>query len=165
MSGKEERETTTVSETTKKVEKFLKESFGNAFKKARGKPIFMGRSGSTIVYISIIEWDSDTLVNVFAFVVSGATVTPELMEFLLEENHVLRFGAFSLDGEGNIIFRHSLVGSTLDKKELESAVYAVALTADEYDDIIAKEFGGLRAIDQVELMDETEDLDWGDSES
>ncbi len=151
-----------VEETIKKVEQYLKEISKGAFKKAENKPLFIGRSGSTIVYVAIIPWEDDALVNVFAFVVSGATVTPELMEFLLEENHVLRFGAFSLDGEGNIIFRHSLIGSTLDKKELEAAVYAVALTADQYDDIIASEFGGFRAIDQIEVIDETKDLDWGE---
>jgi hypothetical protein len=59
------------------------------------------------------------------------------------------FGAFGLDVNGDIIFEHSIVGSTCDKKELESSVRAVLEIADKYDDKIVAEWGGMRALDRI----------------
>jgi hypothetical protein len=61
----------------------------------------------------------------------------------------MSFGAFGIDDEGDVIFEHTIVGSTCDQKELESSVIHVARTADDYDDIIVEKWGGERALDQI----------------
>lgn len=75
---------------------------------------------SALVEVLIHPWEgNDAIVNTRSFVVRGATITPELMQFLLQENAKMHFGAFGLDDQNSILFEHSIVGSTCDKKELE----------------------------------------------
>jgi hypothetical protein len=59
----------------------------------------------------------------------------------------MRFGAFGVDKDGDIIFEHTIVGSTIDKEELKSSVKAVLSVADHYDDDIVSRWGGKRALD------------------
>jgi hypothetical protein len=60
----------------------------------------------------------------------------------------MRFGAFGMDQENDIFFKHSIAGLTADKSELRAAIMAVANTADEYDDKITSRWGGRRATDR-----------------
>jgi hypothetical protein len=100
--------------------------------------------------IGVFPWsEADAVITTRSYVVTGAELTPELMRYLLTENAGMRFGAFGLDEEGDIIFEHTIVGSTCDQKELESSVVHVARTADDYDDLIVERWGGERALDQV----------------
>jgi Putative bacterial sensory transduction regulator len=73
----------------------------------------------------------------------------DLLNYLLRENHEMRFGAFSVSKGGDIVFEHTIVGSTIDKKELESSVLAVLEIADKYDDEIVERWGGKRALDKA----------------
>ena len=52
--------------------------------------------------------------------------------------------AFAIDDEGDVIFEHTIVGSTCDQKEIESSVIHVARTA-----VIVERWGGERALDQI----------------
>ena len=45
-------------------------------------------------------------------------VSEERLRFLLEENAQLLFGAFGLRDGTNVIFKHSVIGETLDPGEL-----------------------------------------------
>ena len=111
-----------------------------------GFGLFMG---SAWVEIRILPWnEEDSVVNVRSTVVTGIQQTPELQNFLLRENAELRFGAFSVDEAGNILFEHTIVGSTCDPKELETSAIAVLEAADEYDDRIVGLWGGKRALDR-----------------
>ena len=111
-----------------------------------GFGIFMG---SAWVEVFIYPWgDDDSVINVRSSVVSGATLSPELLSFLLRENDELRFGAFALSESGDILFEHTIVGSTCDPNELEASVNEVLETADEYDDKIVDSWGGQRALDR-----------------
>lgn len=70
-------------------------------------------------------------------------LSPELGGFLLTTNHQLGFGAFSYDPDNRAVWlRHTLLGTTLDGPELQSAVAAVASTAAHFDDAIRDRFGG-----------------------
>lgn len=136
-----------------KVAVWMRELFGK-FPCARqdfpGLGLFMN---SALVEVLIYPWnDDDAIINTRSYVVKGATITPELMRFLLQENVGMRFGAFGIDEAGNILFEHTIVGSTCDKKELESSVKAVLSVADEYDDRIADQWGGQRALDQIQIF-------------
>ncbi|MDY7039322.1 MAG: YbjN domain-containing protein [Chloroflexota bacterium] len=107
------------------------------------------RQGSTIVTINPIQWGEQTLVKLAAPVALNVTkITPQLTRFLVEKNYQLLFGKFSLDTEGNAVwYEHVLLGDFLDAEELFVAVAAVALTADEYDEQVAKMAQGKRVKD------------------
>ncbi|NJN38473.1 MAG: YbjN domain-containing protein [Acaryochloridaceae cyanobacterium CSU_3_4] len=113
-----------------------------------GFGLFMG---SAWVEVRIYPWheDEDSVVNIRSTVVSGAKMTPELQTFLLRENAEMRFGAFSVNDVGDILFEHTIVGSTCDSNELEASVTAVLAAADDYDDQIVEHWGGERALDRT----------------
>ncbi len=82
-------------------------------------------------------------VGVFSVTNLDVDLSPELGSFLLTTNHRLGFGAFSYDPENRAVWlRHTLLGSTLDLPELQSAVAAVATTAAGLDERIRDRFGG-----------------------
>lgn len=82
-------------------------------------------------------------VGVFSVTNLDVELTPPLADFLLTTNHTLGFGSFSYDRENaSVWLRHTLLGTTLDGPELQSAVAAVATTAAHVDDPIKQRFGG-----------------------
>ena len=106
--------------------------------------------GSALVEVLVFPWDgNDAIINTRSYVVVGAELKPDLMRYLLEENAKMIFGAFGISPDNEILFEHSIVGSTCDMKELESSVKAVMDIADEYDDRIVDRWGGKRALDRI----------------
>lgn len=103
--------------------------------------------GSAWVEVRIYPWQEDAIICSRSYVVSGAELSPDLLRFLLRTNTDTMFGGFSIDGDGNIVFEHNIVGSTCDPNELEESVLAVLETADDYDDKIVERWGGKRALD------------------
>ncbi|MCT7972278.1 YbjN domain-containing protein [Laspinema olomoucense] len=133
-----------------KVALWMQELFGK-FPCARqdipGLGLFMG---SALVEVLILPWgEEDAVINTRAYVVTEAELSSDLMRFLLEQNSNMIFGAFGIDAKGDIVFEHSIVGSTCDKKELESSVNAVLEVSDEYDDQLVERWGGKRALDRI----------------
>ena len=97
--------------------------------------------------VRIYPWGKDSIINTHSTVVIGAELKSDLLEFLLRANSNMQFGGFALDGDGNILFQHSIVGSTCDPNELEESVLAVLEVADDYDDKIVELWGGKRGLD------------------
>lgn len=133
-----------------KVALWMRELFGK-FPCVRedvvGLTLFMG---SALVEILVFPWnDDEALINIRSYVVTDVELTPDLMGFLLRENSNMRFGAFGINDKGDIIFEHTIVGSTCDKPELEASVNSVLEIADEYDDKIVALWGGMRALDRI----------------
>ncbi|PZD71562.1 hypothetical protein C1752_06182 [Acaryochloris thomasi RCC1774] len=110
-----------------------------------GVGLFMG---SAWVEVRLYPWNEDSVINIRSTVVSEAKLDATLQNFLLRENAELRFGAFSLNEAGDILFEHTIVGSTCDPQELEASVMAVLQAADDYDDQIVSRWGGKRALDK-----------------
>lgn len=82
-------------------------------------------------------------VGVFSVTNLDVDLSPPLASFLLTTNHTLGFGAFSYDRDNHSVWlRHTLLGTTLDGPELQSAVASVATTAAQVDDAIKQRFGG-----------------------
>lgn len=105
--------------------------------------------GSTVLELSVEPYGpEDSVVIIMAYCVQDVEVSEELMRKLLEVNHTLSFGAFSLVGE-DIFFQHTLFGRTLERANLLSAIAAVAEISDEYDDKIVARYGGERALDKI----------------
>ena len=110
---------------------------------------FYVRYGSTVVEISVDPYGPDeVMVMIMSYCVQGVRADDRLLRTLLELNHSLPFGAFSLV-EDDIFFHHALFGRTLERPNLLNAVASVSTIADEYDDEIAAKFGGERALDRI----------------
>src|SRR4051812_11976557 len=93
--------------------------FGESAEASPDRPDFVISMGSAFVSVAVIEWgDDDAVVEALSWVVTGVENTPELHKFLLEANMGMRFGAFAIDAEGDVMFKYDAVGSTLDKDEL-----------------------------------------------
>jgi hypothetical protein len=109
------------------------DAFGNYTFTHEGARIFVTVSGSPI----------GPQVGVFSVTNLELELTPDLAGFLLTTNHTLGFGAFSYDtGNRAVWLRHTLLGTTLDGPELQTAVAAVATTAARLDHPIRDRFGG-----------------------
>ena len=145
-----EFETEAQRECYEKVLPWITDLFGGSVLRKPDKPVLGVMHGSAFAQVGVLPWGEDeAIITTRAYVVTGVDLTPELMRFMLEENAGMRFGAFGIDDEGDIIFEHSIVGSTCDQKELEASVVHVARTADDYDDKIVRRWGGERALDQI----------------
>ena len=106
--------------------------------------------GSAFAVVSVHPWgDNEATVATRAYVVTGARIDADLTDWLLRRNDDMRFGAFGIDDENDIFFKHSILGSTLDRDELKSSVLAVVMTADGCDDEIIRRWGGRRALDRM----------------
>lgn len=107
-------------------------------------------AGSSQVMIIIRPFtDTDTCIECMATLVSGATISEELLRFLMRKNAELHFGAFSLMFDDTICFAHSIAGINADDNEIITSIQSVALIADHYDDEIISMAGGKRCSDET----------------
>ena len=127
-------------EVFERVKTFLHELFDEIhFEKENGH--FYVSYGSTVLEISVDPYGpEDALMIAMSYCVQDVEVDEELLRTLLELNHALPFGAFSLIGS-DIFFSHSLLGRTLDRPNVLSAIAAVATVSDDYDDLIVGKWG------------------------
>lgn len=108
---------------------------------------YSARSGSSRVFVRVVPHPDgeSTMVYVFAPLVEGATLSPELYEYVATDASTV-FGTLLVikddESTGGIILRHSLLGDFLDAAELEYAVGGIAASADELDNDLAARFGG-----------------------
>lgn len=135
-----------IDDTIVKVEDVLKKNFPDYIDFENGN--YTITRGSTQVMVIVRPFtDNEPVVECMATVVNGADINSELMHFLLRKNSEMHFGAFGLLFDDTIVFQHSLAASNLDDNELITALNAVAIIADYYDDEIVKMAGGKRASD------------------
>lgn len=111
---------------------------------------FYGRFGSTVLEISVDPYGPEEIVvKVMAYCVQGARVDKSLREGLLQLNHTLPMGSFSLVGS-DVFFSLSLFGRSLEPRNFLNAIAAVATVADDYDDRIVARYGGETALERIE---------------
>jgi hypothetical protein len=91
----------------------------------------------------------EAVVTIMSYCVQDVEADEELMAGLLELNHQLAFGAFSMVGN-DIFFSHSLFGRNLQPRDLLRAITSVATVADDYDDRIVAEYGGQTALERIQ---------------
>ena len=98
---------------------------------------------SSRIFVTVGPSPVGPQVGVFSVTNVDVDLTPELAGFLLTTNHQLGFGSFSYDPDNRAVWlRHSLLGTTLDAPELQTAVAAIANTAHQANRAIADRFGG-----------------------
>lgn len=134
------------------IKPWMQELFEESLIISETEPVFFINFGSAVARTEVVPWgDSEAIIATRSQVVTNVEVTPDLLYYLLRENDSLYFGRFALDDTNDIIFEHSLVGSTCDQQELKTSVITVVKFADEYDDKIVNRWGGQRALDRQPL--------------
>lgn len=138
-------------DTYRRVGTWMREIFGEGLIVRDELPSYVVRAGSALVHVGILPWPdhNDSTVRIISFVVRGPDTDSELTNFLLRENDDFRFGAFALDGDGDVSFNYTMIGSTVTKDALRLVVGAVGGTADRYDNQIVDRWGGQTALDHL----------------
>lgn len=135
--------------TYENVKIYLSELFDEDVYSEDDSGHFYVRYGSTVMEISVDPYGpEEVMVVVMAYCVQGVDVDEDLAFGLLELNHTLPFGAFSLVGS-DIFFSYAVFGRTLERSNLLNAIAAVATISDDYDDRIVNRYGGERALDLI----------------
>lgn len=135
-------------ETHRRVEEYLGELFEDPYNDPETGHFYV-RYGTTVLEVSVDPYGpEETTVQVMSYCVQGVRLEPDLLLGLLELNHHLAFGAFSLVGR-DIFLSHTLFGRSVDRASLLSAIAAVANVSDEYDDRIVAKYGGQTALDRI----------------
>lgn len=133
----------------KRILPWMHDLFGERLVVFEDEPLFIVNLGSAVASTRVIPWnENETLITSRSYVVTNIEITPELSYYLLRENNGIYFGRFAYDAENDIVFEHSLVGTTCDRVELNHSVNTVIRIADSYDDEIVARWGGERAVDR-----------------
>lgn len=136
-------------ETFRKVEEYLEELFDDPYLDPEGGHFYV-RYGTTVLEISVEPYgDEEAVVTIMSYCVQDVEVDEELLAGLLELNHQLAFGSFSMLGN-DIFFSHSLLGQNLQPRDLLRTITSVATIADDYDDRIVEKYGGQTALDRIQ---------------
>lgn len=132
-----------------RIKPWMNDLFGGAVVTFEDEPLFIINFGSAVASTRVVAWSEDeALITTRSYVVTDVEITPDLTYYMLRENNGIYFGRFALDSENDIVFEHSLVGSTCDQVELKHSVMTVIQLADDYDDEIVARWGGKRALDR-----------------
>jgi hypothetical protein len=135
-------------ETFERVHEVLPELFEDLYHDDDDGHFYV-RYGSTVLEISIDAYGpKEAVVTIMSYCVQGVEEPEGLPTMLLELNHALPLGAFSMVGT-DVFFSHTMFGRDLQPRTLLSAVAAVADIADEYDDRLCARFGGQTALERI----------------
>lgn len=130
-----------------KLRRWLREA-NIAFLEQSDPPFLTVMFGSAVVFLILDEdREEDAMLLLWAPLVVGAEIAPELTEMLLRENARRRFGAFGIDEQNTIVMGHTLLASSLTADSLLAALGNLAIHGDEMDDMIISRFGGVHASD------------------
>ena len=136
-------------ETFEKLREYLGELFEDPYHDPESDHFYV-RYGTTVLEISVEPYGSEeTMIMIMSYCVQDVEIEEELLTGLLELNHQLPCGHFSVVGN-DIFFAHSLFGRSLDPRDLLRAITAVATVADDYDDRIVARYGGQTALERIQ---------------
>lgn len=136
-------------ETFDKLQEYLGELFEEPYHDPENDHFYV-RYGSTVLEISVEPYSAEeAMVVIMSYCVQGVELAEELLAGLLELNHEMACGHFSVVGN-DIFFAHSMFGRSLDARDLLRAITAVATVADDYDDRIVARYGGQTALERIQ---------------
>jgi hypothetical protein len=136
-------------ETFNKVREYLDELFEEPYHDPENDHFYV-RYGTTVLEISVEPYGPDeAVVTIMSYCVQDVEMQEDLLVGLLELNHQLPCGSFSVVGN-DIFFAHSLYGKNLEPRDLLRAINSVATLADDYDDRIVAKYGGQTALDKIQ---------------
>lgn len=136
-------------ETFRQVKEYLSEFFDDPYCDPEEGHFYV-RYGTTVLEISVEPYGADeVVVRIMSYCVQGVDTAEDLLLGLLELNHNLAIGHFSLVDD-DVYFSHSLFGRDLEPRDLLRAITAVANVADDYDDRIVAKYGGQTALERIQ---------------
>jgi type III secretion system-like peptide-binding chaperone len=136
-------------ETFDKLKEYLGELFDDPYHDPENDHFYV-RYGTTVLEISLEPYGpEETMIVIMSYCVQDVELEEELLVGLLELNHQMTCGHFSVVGN-DIFFAHSLFGRSLDPRDLLRAITAVANVADDYDDRIVARYGGQTALERIQ---------------
>jgi hypothetical protein len=136
-------------ETFNRVKEYLGELFEEPYHDPDNNHFYV-RYGTTVLEIAVEPYGSEeAMVNIMSYCVQDVELEEELLLGLLELNHQLLCGSFSLVGN-DIFFAHSLFGTSLTPRDLLRAINSVATLADDYDDRLVARYGGQTALEKIQ---------------
>jgi hypothetical protein len=136
-------------ETFRRLKEYLAELFEEPFHDPDNDHFYV-RYGTTVLEISVDPYGSDeAIVVIMSYCVQDVELAEDLLLGLLELNHQVPCGSFSLVGN-DIFFSHALFGNSLEPRDLLRAITAVATVADDYDDRIVAKYGGQTALERIQ---------------
>ncbi|MFL6200344.1 MAG: T3SS (YopN, CesT) and YbjN peptide-binding chaperone 1 [Thermoanaerobaculia bacterium] len=136
-------------ETFHKVKEYLSELFEEPYHDPENDHFYV-RYGTTVLEISVEPYGpEESVVTIMSYCVQDVEMEDDLLLGLLELNHQLLCGSFSVVGS-DIFFAHSLFGSSLEPRDLLRAITSVATLADDYDDRIVARYGGQTALEKIQ---------------
>jgi hypothetical protein len=142
-------ETAVQEEVFHKLKEYLGELFDEPYYDPENDHFYV-RYGTTVLEISVEPYETEeAVVTIMSYCVQDVEVEEELLVGLLELNHQVSCGHFSLVGT-DIFFAHSLFGRSLDARDLLRAITAVATLADDYDDRLVERYGGQTALERIQ---------------
>lgn len=133
------------------VELWLSEKFKGVEVREDGR-IFVPRFGSTALFVSVKEAfkGKHVIVVLESPVLVDVPITRELLEYVGYKSGLYLFGHLATTGHngvgttGHLIFRHTLLGDSIDELQLVLTAGLVASTANRLDDDLQVRFGGSR---------------------
>jgi hypothetical protein len=136
-------------ETFKRLKENLEELFDEPYHDPDNDHFYV-RYGTTVLEISVQPYGGEeAIVVIMSYCVQEVELAEDLLLGLLELNHQLPLGSFSLVGN-DIFFSHSLFGKSLEPRDLLRAITAVATVSDDYDDRIVAKYGGQTALERIQ---------------
>lgn len=136
-------------ETFRKVREYLGELFEDPYHDPENDHFYV-RYGTTVLEISVEpHGPEESIVRIMSYCVQDVEIDEELLLGLLELNHQLLCGSFSVV-DNDIFFAHSLYGKNLEPRDLLRAITSVATLADDYDDKIVARYGGQTALEKIQ---------------
>jgi hypothetical protein len=115
---------------------------------AAGFGVLVGSAMTTVSAVAAQQ--NDVAILIASRVISTPQLNQDLLVQLLMENfNEMPFASFGLDGNGDIWLMRIIMGNC-STDDFVMSVTAVASRADEYDDVIASQWGGNRAIDNLD---------------
>ena len=89
--------------TYEKIKPWIHELFGVFAYERSDYPVFGVAIGSAYATTGVYPWGQDeATICTRAYVVTDVARTPDLLEYLLQQNGSMRFGAFGMDENGDI---------------------------------------------------------------
>ena len=154
---------TSIADVKSRVLEMLTEGLGLAVELHPDNEVLVELpDSSTAVFIRFVakefeskEVEDQVFVNVSAPLLRGLALTPELYQWVATEGTTYDIGCVQLyeinseDGgkSGFLRYAYTLLGDYLDEDELGTALWTVLFTADNLDDELQAQFGGLRWAD------------------
>ena len=104
------------------------------------------RQGSSVSFARLLDGPTGPVFRVFSPLLSGITKSTELLERLNDLNAGAPYVRFFWAAD-HVFCAIDLKADTLEPEEITNAIGAVAWHADNIDDLLKKDFGGTRMVE------------------